>query len=140
MEGSSMKKLTVSLLQLNGWAAVLIGSYIVLDPVTMLAPYGLQSDLSAGLMSELRAPGGLLLICGLMIARCGLNSALHTQGLMLSIAVYGGYGGARLLGFILDGQPPIEILVATTIELVLLVLSSAVIYKQKTVVRMALSR
>ena len=114
-----MIKVTVSMLQLNGWVAVLIGSFILLDPVAVIDPYGIQANLSAGLMSELRAPGGLLIASGLMIVHCSLNAELFALGLQHSIMVYGGYGSARLVGFVLDGQPPSEILLATGIELVL---------------------
>ncbi|MCG8416080.1 MAG: DUF4345 domain-containing protein [Pseudomonadales bacterium] len=118
-----MKKFTVTLLQLNAWVAVLIGSFIVLDPVSMLSAHGLQSDLSAGLMSELRAPGGLLIAAGLLIAYCSLHDNSLEQGLFIAMLVYGGYGSARLIGFLVDGLPPMEILIATTIELVLFGLS-----------------
>lgn len=118
-----MSKLVPTLLQLNGWVAALIGSFIMLDPITMLAPYGLQSELTAGLLSELRAPGGLLIGCGLMIVRCSLDSDLYRLGLTTSVLVYGSYGAARLLGFLLDGQPPIEILTAFAIEFVLFTLA-----------------
>ena len=114
-----MNKIVTALLQLNGWVAVLIGSFIVLDPVTLLQPYGLQSELSAGLLSELRAPGGLLIGCGLLIVRCSIAAELHQLGLMASAMVYGGYGSVRLLGFLVDGQPPTEILIAFAIEVVL---------------------
>ncbi len=118
-----MNKLVATLLQLNGWVAALIGSFIVLDPITMLEPYGLQPELTVGLLSELRAPGGLLIGCGLMIVRCSLDSDLYRLGLMTSALVYGSYGGVRLLGFLLDGQPPIEILTAFAIEFVLFALA-----------------
>ncbi len=129
MEGSGMKKLTVSLLQLNGWVAVLIGSFIVIDPVSMLSNYGLPSDLSTGLMSELRAPGGLLIASGLLIIRYSLNSRLYDQGLLISVLVYGSYGSVRLISMLADGIPPMEILTATAIELLLFGLSLIAILK-----------
>lgn len=126
-----MNKLTVSLLHLNGWVAVLIGSFIVMDPISMLSNYGLQSDLSIGLMSELRAPGGLLIASGLLIVRTSLNSKLFDQGLLVSALVYGSYGSVRLLSMLVDGLPPMEILIATTIEIVLFVLSLAAMNRRE---------
>lgn len=118
-----MNKLIVSLLHLNGWVAVLIGCFILIDPETMFSSYGLPTDLSAGLMSELRAPGGLLISSGLLIVRNSLTTQRHQRGLQVSILVYGSYGIARLLSISLDGLPPAEILTAMGIELGLVLLS-----------------
>ena len=68
-----MSRAAITLLHLNGWVAVLIGSFIVLDPVSMLSSYGLQPAPSTGLLSELRAPGGFLIASGLFIVRCALQ-------------------------------------------------------------------
>ena len=118
-----MTRLIKSQLHLNGWVAVLIGSFIILDPVSMLTSYGLQSDLSAGLLSELRAPGGLLFVAGLAIVYCALQPARIQNGLLLSVMVFGGYGGVRLLAMVLDGLPPVAIQLATAVEISLCVLS-----------------
>lgn len=123
-----MNKLIRAQLHLNGWVAVLIGSVIVLDPVSMLASYGLQSELSAGLLSELKAPGGLLFVCGLMIVFCSARPVTIHSGLLLSIMVYGGYGSVRLLAMLLDGLPPLEIQLAAAIEVGLCILSAASLY------------
>lgn len=131
-----MKKVILALLHINGWVAVLIGSLIVLDPVSMLSSYGLQPDLSIGLLSELGAPGGLLIACGLMIIRSTMIQGLLTQGLQLSVMVYGSFGAVRLLGFVLDGQPPTEILIATSIELMLCGLSLLAVWKQAQLLHM----
>jgi len=124
-----MNKSIVALLQLNGWVAVLIGSFIVIDPASMLSAYGLQPDLSPALMSELRSPGGLLIACGLTIVRCALAIESYERGLTLSILVYGGYGITRLLSIVVDGEPAIEILLATAIEITLLILSGLTLLK-----------
>ncbi|MAM69566.1 MAG: hypothetical protein CMP91_00290 [Gammaproteobacteria bacterium] len=126
-----MKISSVILLQINGWTAVLIGSLILIDPVGMFSTYGLQSNLSSGLLSELRAPGGLLLACGIIIIRNTLREELYEFGLQLSIMVYGGYGFSRLLSFAFDGAPPIEIMFATVIELMLCLLSMLVLWKRQ---------
>lgn len=118
-----MNQLNRCLLHLNGWVAVLIGSFIVIDPVSMLASYGLQDGLSASLMSELRAPGGLLIACGLSIVQSTLSIDNFQRGLTLSVMVYGSYGSVRVLGIMLDGMPATGILMATAIELILCVAS-----------------
>lgn len=124
-----MSKFVIAQLHLNGWVAVLIGSFIVLDPVSMFASYGLQNELSAGLLSELRAPGGLLLVCGLMIVFCASRPATVQSGLLLSIMVYGGYGSVRLLAMLIDGLPPVEIQLATAIEVGLCLLSAITFFQ-----------
>ena len=124
-----MSKLIRAQLHLNGWVAVLIGSFIILDPVSLLSPYGLQGDLSTGLLSELRAPGGLLLASGLVIVTCALRHSTVHIGLLLSMMVYGSYGSVRLLAMLLDGLPPAEIQLATAIEVGLAVFSALTLYK-----------
>lgn len=126
-----MNKMTNTLLHLNGWVAVLIGSLIVIDPVSLLSSYGLQSNLSTGLLSELRAPGGLLIVSGLIIVGSAVNIFPWEHGLQLSVMVYGSYGGVRLLGLAVDGLPPQEILIATGIELILCGLSILVLRRQR---------
>lgn len=123
-----MSKLIRAQLHLNGWVAVLIGSFIILNPVGMLSSYGLQSDLSAGLLSELRAPGGLLFACGLTIVFCASRPATAHIGLLLSIMVYGSYGSVRVLSILLDGLPALEIQLATAIEVGLCALSAVSFY------------
>ena len=135
-----MSKAILTLLHLNAWIAFLIGGLIVLSPISMLSAYGFQSEISTGLMSELRAPGGLLIVCGLLILRSALSKENYQQGLQVSIMVYGGYGGARLLGFALDGQPPLEILLATAIELILCTLSIAAMRTNHRLAKIAFAR
>ena len=124
-----MNSLIRAQLHVNAWVAVLIGSIIMLDPVSLLAPYGLQADLSTGLLSELRAPGGLLLVSGLVIVFCASRPSTAHSGILLSIMVYGGYGSVRLLAMLLDGLPPAEIQLATAIEVGLCVLSAMSLHK-----------
>ncbi|MFK7864295.1 MAG: DUF4345 domain-containing protein [Pseudohongiellaceae bacterium] len=118
-----MNKLINSLLHLNGWVAVLIGVFIVIEPISMLSPYGLQTELSNSLLSELRAPGGMLIVCGLTIVHSAVVPHFRERGLYLSAMVYGSYAGGRLLSIFLDGIPQIEILSALAIELTLCGLS-----------------
>lgn len=127
-----MNKLTNALLHLNGWVAVLIGIFVILKPIAMLSPYGLQSELSNSLLSELKAPGGLLLVCGLAIVHSAMIPNLRERGLYLSIMVYGSYAAGRLLSIIVDGFPQMEILIALTIEAMLCGLSIAVLRSQNS--------
>lgn len=127
-----MNKLTNALLHLNGWVAVLIGVFILLKPIAMLSPYGLQSELSNSLLSELKAPGSLLLVCGLAIVHSAMMPNLRERGLHLSIMVYGSYAAGRLLSTVVDGMPQMEILIALTIEAILCGLSIAALRSQNS--------
>ncbi|MEQ8409352.1 MAG: DUF4345 domain-containing protein [Gammaproteobacteria bacterium] len=124
-----MSKLIATQLTLNGWVAVLIGSFIVFEPVNMLSGYGLQPNLSPALMSELRSPGGLLFACGLVIAHSALAADNYERGLKLSTMVYGGYGITRLLSIVVDGEPAVDIMLAAAIEIALLLLSGLALLK-----------
>lgn len=118
-----MNKLINVLLHVNGWVAALIGIFIVLEPVSMLSPYGLQAELSSSLLSELRAPGGLLIVCGLTIVHSAIIPHFRERGLYLSVMVFGSYAAVRLFSTFLDGIPEIEILGALAIESILCALS-----------------
>ena len=126
-----MSRAAITLLHLNGWVAVLIGSFIVLDPVSMLSSYGLQPAPSTGLLSELRAPGGFLIASGLFIVRCALQRQRYRQGFELSALLYGGYGFSRLIAWVADGQPPEAIVIAAAIELTLFAASLFMLMKGK---------
>ena len=125
-----MNKHSHVLLHINGWVAALIGVFIVVEPVTMLSPYGLQPELSNSLLSELRAPGGLLFFCGLAILYSAFTPNLRERGLYLSVMLYGSYATGRLLSILVDGMPQMEILAALTIESMLCGLSFAAIRSQ----------
>ena len=69
-------------------------------------------------MSEIRAPGGLLLIAGVYLLHQALVSRHLRSALLFGAGVFGAYGIARLLSIFLDGVPSTSLIAATSVELV----------------------
>jgi hypothetical protein len=106
-------------LGLAALTALGVGATLLLFPVEFRKSYELGTELSAGALSEVRAPGGALIALGLWMGACCRGAvASRVLGLQLAAAAYLGYGLARLLGLALDGVPPQGLLAASLFELV----------------------
>ena len=91
-----------------GFAALLllaIGGTILLIPHTFYASDGIMLGNNPSLLSEIRAPGGLLASSGLLILLGAFRSNLRSLSITLTALVYGAFGLSRLVGFALDGMP-----------------------------------
>ena len=107
------------LLSVSGLIAFAIGASILLDPVGFHAGYGTDLGSEASLLSEVRAPGGALLVLGaLMLVGVVARGFTHAST-AIAAAVYLAYGLSRLVSLGLDGVPAQGLLVATGFELVL---------------------
>lgn len=96
-----------------------IGGAILLAPKAFHASNGITLESNASLMSEMRAPGGLLFASGLVILTSLFLPGLRQVSLFLATFVYGTFGLSRLLSVVLDGLPSAGIVGAIMIELFL---------------------
>lgn len=96
-----------------------IGALVLLTPHTFFATNGITLGHDPSLMSEIRAPGGLLLASGVVVLLGALRRAMRREALMLAALVYGSFGASRLLAITLDGVPTESLLGAMGVELVL---------------------
>ena len=71
------------------------------------------------LLSEIRAPGGLLATSALLILIGVFRQNLRSIALILTVLIYGSFGFSRLVSLVLDGIPSNSLLTATVIELVM---------------------
>ena len=85
------------------------------------------------LLSELKAPAGLLVITGSLMIVGSARSRLAKAALTLGGLVYGSYGLSRIFSLILDGWPSQALIIATAIELVLAVFLLAFHQKERWV-------
>ncbi|MEO1576547.1 MAG: DUF4345 domain-containing protein [Pseudomonadota bacterium] len=106
-------------LGLAGALLLYIGSAILIDPVSFAAGNGIALPESASLMSEVRAPAGLLVASAVLIIVSALRARRMTLALALSALVYGSYGLSRVVGILLDGFPSTPLTQAMVIELVI---------------------
>jgi hypothetical protein len=113
------------LLLVSGTVLVLIGAMVVLAPSSFFAGNGVVLSPNPNLLSEIRAPGGLLLLAGLLILWGAFRAGFVQSALALSILVYGSYGCSRLFSMAVDGIPQASLVGAATIELLLAILCLA---------------
>lgn len=111
-------RLTFAFLLIAGLLLLVIGSTILLAPHAFHAGNGIVLGNDPNLLSEIRAPGGLLVGSAVLILIGGFRHDLRSLAVMLTVLVYGSFGLARLIGLALDGMPAAGIVAATVIELV----------------------
>ena len=105
------------LLGASGVILLLVGAATLLQPHAFFASEGIRLGNAPGLLSEIRAPGGLLIGCAISILLGAFRQTLTQTPLMLSAIVYGSFGLSRLLSIGLDGLPSASLMGATAVEL-----------------------
>ena len=112
-------KLVACFLLVSGVILLGIGAAILLTPSAFHASNGIVFENDASLMSEVRAPGGLLFASGLLILVGLFRHKLRHQSVILATLVYGTFGLSRMLSMAIDGMPSKGIVGATAIELII---------------------
>lgn len=108
-----------ALLVVASATATLIGASLALDPIGFEASAGLELTADPALLSELRAPGGALLLIGLFLGLGALRKVPRPTALLVGALLYLGYALGRAIGVGLDGAASEGLLVAMGIELVI---------------------
>ena len=106
-------------LVIAGALLLIIGGFLLLEPHAFFAENGVTLGDDPNLMSEIRAPAGLLIVSGTLMVLGAFVQSLASVGLGLAAMVYGSYGASRLVSIGLDGLPSQGILWATGLELVI---------------------
>ncbi len=110
-------KTTTALLAISGLILLVIGVGILFFPHGFYESNGTILSNEPSLLSEIRASGGLLLACGIVIILAAFRPVLRRQALGLSALVFLSYGLARVASFALDGMPAMSLIASTGIEL-----------------------
>lgn len=105
------------LLIIVGIIGVGIGGAILLVPAEFHVTGGIVIGRDENLLSEMRAAGGALFACALIILAGAFLSRLTFTALVLSTALYLSYGASRLVGMALDGLPSANLMAVTAFEL-----------------------
>ena len=108
-----------TLLFISSIIAMGIGASILFIPEQFHAGYGIVLGGDVNLLSEVRAPGGTLLVCGALMMAGVVARSFTTTSLVIAAAVYLGYGFSRAVATGLDGMPAQGIVTAMAIELVI---------------------
>ena len=123
-------RLTFVFLFIAGLLLLVIGGTILLAPHAFHAGNGIVLGHDPNLLSEIRAPGGLLVGSAVFILIGALRPDRQSLAVMLTVLVYGSFGLARLIGLALDGMPATGIVAATVIELVVAAIGLLMLRRQ----------
>ncbi|PCJ37855.1 MAG: hypothetical protein COA99_12380 [Moraxellaceae bacterium] len=113
-----MKNLIKVLLVVSGLTGIIIGSGLLFAPVSFEASAGIDLGTNINLLSEVRAPGGALLVAGVLILLGAFITKLAYTSVLLSSLFYLSYGFSRLFSMIVDGVPSESLVTATIVEIV----------------------
>ena len=98
---------------------VVFGGWRLVDPVGFYTFSGLALPDDAGLSSEVRGAGGILLVSGIVVGLGAVRRAWSRTAVVLAAVVFLSLGLGRLLGIALDGSPGAGVIQGMAIELVL---------------------
>lgn len=105
------------LLIISGSIGIWIGYSLLFSPVTFEASAGINLGKDINLLSEIRAPNGLLLVSGIIIILGAFFSKLTIYSIQLSCLIYLSYGLSRIISIIFDGFPSEPLQIALFVEL-----------------------
>lgn len=127
-----MKNPTTTLyLAIAGLLLVGIGSAILLAPHAFHGSNGIAIGDNPNMLSEIRAPGGLLASSGLLALTSVFRPGSRVFATQMATLVYGSFGMARLVSIYQDGMPSNSIVGAALIELTIAALGVAILWRHK---------
>lgn len=102
-----------------GGLLIIIGTDLLFQPHDFSAANGIILDDNPSQLSEIRAPGALLMISAIFMLLSAGRARFLQPALALITAIYGSYGFARLFSLMLDGPPSQMLVQAMIMELVI---------------------
>ena len=124
-----MKKLVKVFLVVSGAIGIVVGGALLFVPVAFEASAGINIEGNINLLSEVRAPGGTLLVAGILILLGAFISKLTYTSVMLSSLFYLSYGFSRVFSMLIDGIPGESLITATIAEIVIGLISLLIFIK-----------
>jgi hypothetical protein len=112
-------KLLNGLLLISGLIAIGIGGAILFVPAAFYGTYGIELGSDASLINEIRAPGGALLVTGLLILPGAFVVEFAFASTVIAAAAYLSYGLSRVVSMSIDGMPDAGLVGAAGFELVI---------------------
>lgn len=110
---------------------VVFGGWRLLDPNGFLAFSGLELSDDAGVLSELRGSGGIIMVSGFVVSLGVFLHAWSRTAVVLAAMVFLALGLGRLMGLALDGSPGAGVIQGAAIELVFGVLALYAFFKYR---------
>ena len=112
------RPMTRILLSVSGALLFVVGAATLLQPHAFFAANGATLGNEPSLLSEVRAPGGLLIGCAIVMLLGALRQSISQHALILAAMVYGSLGVSRLVSMVFDGLPSVSLVGATATELI----------------------
>lgn len=107
-----------AILAVSALILVIFGGWRLLDPSGFYAFSGLELSDDAGLLSEVRGAGGIIMVSGFVVGLGAFQHAWSRFSVVLSAIVFLSLGLGRLLSIALDGFPGGGVIQGMAIELV----------------------
>ncbi|MEM7329244.1 MAG: DUF4345 domain-containing protein [Pseudomonadota bacterium] len=103
----------------SGTVLGMIGSALMVSPKAFLETSHVFVERDPGLMSELAAPGGLLIVTGALMLMGAVKVRFASLALGVGAVVYGSYAIGRVISMVLHGLPSQSLISATILEVAL---------------------
>ena len=98
-------KVLKTLLVLLGIPLIALGSWRLFDPIGFFELNNLVLGNHPGLLSEARGTGGVVVGFGIVIVLGAFYNRLSFTSTISAIVLFLGFGIARVIGLVLDGNP-----------------------------------
>ena len=108
-----------------------LGSWRLFDPIAFFDNSGLSLDDTAGLLSEARGTGGVVVGFGLLILSGAFIRKLSYTSTIAATVLLFGFGVARLIGYSIDGNPGDTIIQGMVFEFVLGAIAVFALFKYR---------
>lgn len=116
-------------LALSGLIGLIIGIAVLFLPHALFASNHVMLGADPNLLSEIRAPGGFLLMAGATIIYGAIKARLLRMALFLVAAVFGTYGLSRVVSLVVDGAPSSTLMSALALEIVICGVATGLVVK-----------
>lgn len=116
----------------SGIIGILVGLGALFAPIAFHATSGIALGNDINLLSEMRAAGGVLLVCGVLITYGAFVSHLSYSAVLISTVVYLSYGLSRLIAMGIDGIPSESLITITVFEIAMGLVNGYVLVQLST--------
>lgn len=115
-----MNIFTIALLSISGLLLTFIGALRLTNPIqTFAKASGITLNNDVDLLSEARAIGGTMMLCGATMLAGAFVPALTPPSFAIASVIFFGFALGRSLGYVKDGRPNNQLLLGLATEITL---------------------
>jgi len=107
------------LLVIAGLVAIIIGGIILFQPDQLYISSGIELGDDPSIRNDIRAAGGAILACGMVILSGIFVVRLTFTATVISAVMYLSYGMSRIFSFAVDGLPVDSLVMAAVLEIII---------------------